>query len=111
MAKPRIFGLTPNQQIFVDEWLIDRNSTRAYKIAYPKIKKDATAAASATRLLKNVKVQAYIAKGLEKMETRSENDEDHFCDSWRKSERHRLPEIYRNNRTGGFYTGGEERDI
>ena len=72
MAKPRIFGLTPNQQIFVDEWLIDRNSTRAYKIAYPKIKKDATAAASATRLLKNVKVQAYIAKGLEKMETRSE---------------------------------------
>lgn len=51
---------TPAQQHFCDEWLIDHNGTRAYKVAYPKVKKDSTAAANASRLLTNAKVWAYI---------------------------------------------------
>ena len=51
---------TAAQKHFADEWLIDNNGTRAYKVAYPKVTKDETAAAAATRMLKNVKVDAYI---------------------------------------------------
>ena len=54
-------GLTDNQQAFCDEYLIDRNATRAYKAAYPRIKNDNTASTAGTRLLRNVRVSAYIA--------------------------------------------------
>ena len=47
--------LTEKQKIFCDEYLVDLNATRAYKAAYPKVKKDTVAAASAARLLTNVK--------------------------------------------------------
>lgn len=59
--------MTEKQKIFADEYLIDLNATRAYKIAYPKVKKDEVAAAAASRLLKDVKVAAYIDDQLEKM--------------------------------------------
>lgn len=36
--------MTKNQKIFVDEYLIDLNATRAYKTAYPNIKNDVVAA-------------------------------------------------------------------
>lgn len=52
--------LTYNQRIFCDEYLIDRNGTRAYRVAYPSVKKDKTAKAAASRLLTNVNVKAYI---------------------------------------------------
>lgn len=52
--------LTPNQTIFCDEWLVDRNGTRAYRVAYPNIKKDETAKAAASRLLTTVNVKPYI---------------------------------------------------
>lgn len=32
--------ITEKQKIFADEYLIDLNATRAYKAAYPNIKKD-----------------------------------------------------------------------
>ena len=32
--------LTEKQKIFVDEYLIDLNATRAYKVAYPHVKSD-----------------------------------------------------------------------
>lgn len=35
-------ALTAKQKIFADEYLIDLNATRAYKVAYPKVKKDET---------------------------------------------------------------------
>lgn len=54
-------------QIFADEWLKDMNGTRAYKIAYPHIKKDTTAKAAASRLLTDVNVKTYIDEQLEKM--------------------------------------------
>ena len=59
--------MTEKQKIFCDEYLIDLNATRAYKAAYPKVKKDTVAAASAARLLTNVKVKTYIAERLEEL--------------------------------------------
>ena len=62
--------LTPNQKLFVNEYLIDRNGTRAYKAAYPNIKKDEVATAAASRLLINVKVQEEIQKRVKKCSQR-----------------------------------------
>ncbi|WP_086348772.1 terminase small subunit [Candidatus Enterococcus clewellii] len=60
-------ALTEKQQIFADEYLKDLNGTRAYKVAYTKVKKDSVAAANANRLLRNAKVQTYIDEQLEQM--------------------------------------------
>ncbi|MGN0621364.1 MAG: terminase small subunit [Porcipelethomonas sp.] len=59
--------MTEKQKRFCDEYLIDCNATRAYRAAYPKIKSDAVAAQAASRLLRNVKVKAYIDEQLEKI--------------------------------------------
>ena len=59
--------MTDKQQIFADEYLKDLNGTRAYKVTYPNVKKDSVAAAAAARMLRNVKVKAYIDEQLEKM--------------------------------------------
>lgn len=59
--------MTEQQKRFADEYMIDCNGTRAYKAAYPSVKRDAAAAASATRLLKNAKVKAYIDEQLAKL--------------------------------------------
>ena len=59
--------LTEKQKIFVDEYLIDMNATRAYKIAYPHVKSEGSAMSAASRLLRNVKVKAYIGEQLEKI--------------------------------------------
>ena len=55
-----LMSLSPKQQLFCDEYLVDRNGLRAYKAAYPNVKNDNTAAAAASRLLSNVNVKAYI---------------------------------------------------
>ena len=59
--------MTDKQKRFADEYLIDCNATRAYKVAYPRIKNDNVASAAGTRLLGNVKVKEYISKQLEKI--------------------------------------------
>ena len=59
--------MTDNQRKFCDEYLIDTNATRAYKAAYPHVKSDGAAMAGASRLLRNVKVKAYIDEQLEKI--------------------------------------------
>jgi phage terminase small subunit len=59
--------MTEAQKRFCDEYLIDLNATRAYKIAYPNCKKDETANAAASRLLRNVKVQGYIQERKENL--------------------------------------------
>ncbi len=69
-------GLTRNQKIFCDEYLIDLNATRAYKSAYKNVTKDETAAASSSRLLRNVKVKAYIDKKMAEREERTEITQD-----------------------------------
>jgi len=53
-------GLTANQQVFCDEYLKDRNATRAYRSAYQNVKNDDSAKAAASRLLTRVNVSAYI---------------------------------------------------
>jgi len=52
--------LTPEQQKFADEWLIDNNGTRAYKVAYDSEMTDHVAGSAASRLLDDVKVRSYI---------------------------------------------------
>ena len=56
--------MTDKQRRFADEYLIDCNATRAYKAAYPSVKKDETASVNASRLLSKAKVKEYIDKKL-----------------------------------------------
>lgn len=60
-------ALTKAQQIFADEYLKDLNGTRAYKVAYPRVKKDTVAATNAGRLLRNAEVASYVNNQLEVM--------------------------------------------
>ena len=68
--------MTDKQKRFCDEYLIDLNATRAYKAAYPNVKKDETASAAAVRLLRNVKVAAYIAERQQARQERTEITQD-----------------------------------
>lgn len=68
--------MTEKQKIFADEYLIDLNGTRAYKAAYPNVKKDDTASSAASRLLKNVKIASYIEKCMEERSKRVEVTQD-----------------------------------
>ena len=68
--------MTEKQKIFVDEYLVDLNATRAYKAAYMNIKSDDTAAAAGARLLRNVKVEAYVTKRMKEREKRTEITQD-----------------------------------
>lgn len=68
--------LTANQKIFVDEYLIDLNATRAYKAAYKSVKKDETAAVNGSRMLRNAKVKSYIDERMKEREKRTEITQD-----------------------------------
>ena len=68
--------MTDAQKRFCDEYLIDLNATRAYKVAYPRYKKDETANAASSRLLRNVKVQEYISEKQQEIEKRTEVTQD-----------------------------------
>lgn len=59
--------LTEKQKLFVDEYLIDLNATRAYRSVYPNCKKDSSADAAARKLLGNTRIQEYIKQQLEKI--------------------------------------------
>lgn len=69
-------ALTPKQKIFADEYLIDLNATRAYKVAYPRVKNEETAAAAGARLLRNVKVAEYIQERMDERAQRTEITQD-----------------------------------
>lgn len=56
--------MTEKQKRFADEYLIDLNATRAYKAAYPNVKKDEIARANGSRLLTNANVKKYIDERL-----------------------------------------------
>lgn len=60
--------MTDSQKRFCDEYLIDLNATRAYKVAYPNCKTDEAASAAGSRLLGNVKVQEYIISKQKELE-------------------------------------------
>lgn len=59
--------MTEKQKLFVDEYLIDLNATRAYRKAYPHVKSEGTARACASRLLTKANVKAYIDEKLKKI--------------------------------------------
>ena len=65
--------LTPKQMRFVDEWLIDFNGKQAAIRAGYSAK---TAEATAARLLRNVKVQAEIARRQKDLQKRTEISQD-----------------------------------
>lgn len=69
-------ALTPKQKIFADEYLIDLNATRAYKMAYPKVKKDESARVNGSKLLTNTNVAEYIDKRMKDREKRTEITQD-----------------------------------
>lgn len=60
--------LTDKQMIFANEYLVDLNATRAYKKAYPNVKKDSAARASASKLLTKPNIKNYIDEQLKKIE-------------------------------------------
>ena len=69
MSKRDEFGLKPRQRAFADEYIICLNATKAYKKAYPNVKKDEVARANGSRLLTNANVKAYIDEQLEKLQS------------------------------------------
>ena len=59
--------MTDRQRKFADEYMIELNATRAYRAAYPAVKRDETACQAGSRLLRNVNVRAYIDERLEEL--------------------------------------------
>lgn len=59
--------MTEKQKRFADEYIIDLNATRAYRVVYKNIKSDETARANGSRLLTNANVRAYIDEQLAKI--------------------------------------------
>ena len=68
--------MTEKQKIFADEYLIDLNATRAYRKAYPSVKRNETAAQAGSRMLRNVKVAAYIQERMQERQKRTEITQD-----------------------------------
>ena len=68
--------MTDAQKRFCDEYLIDLNATRAYKVAYSRCKKDETARTNASKLLTNTNVQKYISEKQKEIEIRTEITQD-----------------------------------
>jgi phage terminase small subunit len=78
--------LTPKQRRFADLWLADpdRNGTRAYRNAYPRVKKDSSAAARASALLKEAKIRAYVDARLEKLSSKCLIDQEWVLERYRR---------------------------
>ena len=68
--------MTEKQKIFADESLIDLNATRAYRVAYPSVKKEESAAVNGSKLLRNAKVAEYITERMEERQKRTEITQD-----------------------------------
>ena len=68
--------MTEKQKIFADEYLIDLNATRAYRVAYPSVKKDEAASVNGSKLLRNTKVQKYISERMDERQKRTEITQD-----------------------------------
>ena len=61
--KKRKRSLNYQQERFCNEYLINKlNATKAYMIAYPKVKNKSTASVNGCRLLRNEEVRKRIAE-------------------------------------------------
>lgn len=56
--------LRPQWIIFIESFLKSGNKAAAYKAAYPNVTTDGSASASASKLLKNPKIKAYLDERL-----------------------------------------------
>jgi len=68
--------MTEAQKVFCDEYLVDLNATRAYKVAYPRVKKQRVAESAGNRLLSIVEVKNYIQERIEERKKRTEVTQD-----------------------------------
>lgn len=68
--------MTNAQKIFCDEYLIDLNASRAYKVAYKKCKSDLTARTNGSKLLTNTNIQNYIDEKMKEREKRTAITQD-----------------------------------
>ena len=68
--------LTEKQRRFVDEYIHTGNITQSYLNACSNVKNENTASSAGSRLLRNVKVKAYIDKGLEELKKESIAEQD-----------------------------------
>lgn len=66
--------MTEKQRIFANEYLIDLNATRAYRVAYPNVKNDNVARANGSRLLANANIKTFIDEQLKKIEDKNVAD-------------------------------------
>ena len=89
--------MTKKQRIFADEYLIDLNATKAYKVAYPNCKKDETACVNGSRLLRNAKVKEYIAIHQKKREERTQVTQDRVIQELAKIAFADIRKLYDNN--------------
>ncbi|NRG43307.1 terminase small subunit [Bacillus sp. CRN 9] len=69
--------ITEKQKRFADEYIRTGNVSASYRVAYPNVKKENSASAAGSRLLKNVNVKSYIDKRLVELKkaTIAEQDE------------------------------------
>lgn len=68
--------MTNAQKIFCDEYLVDLNASRAYKVAYKKCKSDLTARTNGSKLLTNTNIQNYIDEKMKEREKRTAITQD-----------------------------------
>ncbi len=71
--------MTEAQKVFCDEYLVDLNATKAYKVAYPRVKQR-TAEVNGNKLLSNTEVKEYIEKAIEERKKRTEVTQDMVID-------------------------------
>ncbi|MGG3282748.1 terminase small subunit [Paenibacillus solani] len=75
-------ALTAKQHLFVQEYLIDLNATRAYKAAGYSVKSDNAAGVEGHRLLRNPKIAAAVKEAMDKRSERTEITADMVLERW-----------------------------
>jgi phage terminase small subunit len=76
--------LTPKQEKFAEEYLVDLNALRAYRAAYPNCKSDNAAGVEGHRLLKNPKIADYVRKRMQDRQDRTEITQDRVLKEYAK---------------------------
>lgn len=99
--------LTEKQRLFCDEYLIDLNATRAYKVVFKSCKTDNTARTNASKLLTNTNIQTYIEQRMKERERRTEITQDRVLKELAKIGFVNAKNLFRDN---GSVKGIDELD-
>ena len=89
--------MTEAQKRFCDEYLIDLNATRAYKVAYKNCKSDLTARTNGSKLLTNTNIQNYISGKQKEIEKRTEVTQDRVIQELAKIAFFNIKNIYNDD--------------